>query len=260
MKVSTKNALTVLGTAALCTSTFAFATPAGADTPPIECVAHRGNPTTHTEETMPTYSAILATNPDAIDGDIRFSSTGYPYMIHDASMGQFNHPSVNIADISGTTAVSYRSDSGDHIASLYEVSQALVAQPGMRLEVELKIVPTSAEWTMLASRLDPIRNRTTVTSFDLDTVRSAQDEGYRTAWLTDAPTTSAAAPTVDENYASITAGEVSGLNGVGVQVEGWAPDPATPDSASDWNALLAKGVRTLNTDDEVGCMSWKVGK
>lgn len=234
--------------------------PAGASTSSIECVAHRGNPTTHTEETMPTYTAILATDPDAIDGDIRFTSTDYPYMIHDATMGQFNHPSVDIADISGTTAVSYLSDSGDHIASLYEVRQALLSSPDVKLEVELKTVPTSAQWVMLANRLGPIVNRTTVTSFNLNTVRTAQDNGYRTAWLVEAPTTSTAAPTVDENYASITAGEVSGLNDVGVNVEGWAPDPAHPDNSSDWNALLAKGVRTFNTDDEAGCMSWKVGK
>jgi glycerophosphoryl diester phosphodiesterase len=237
-----------------------LASTASAGTRPIECVAHRGNPTTHTEETMPTYNAILGTTPDAIDGDIRWTSTGYPYMIHDATMGQFGHSTVNIADISGTTAVSYLSPAGDHIASLYEVKQALLDNPTVKLEVELKTVLTSAQWDMLATRLDPIRDRTTVTSFNLGTVRMAQDNGYRTAYLVSAPTTSTASHVVDEDYASITSTEIAKLKTVGVSVEAWSPDPATPDTSTDWNAALAKGVRTFNTDDEAGCMAWKVGK
>jgi glycerophosphoryl diester phosphodiesterase len=240
---------------AVTSSLIANAAPAGATVVPVTCIAHRGNPTTHTEATMPTYNATLAAGLLHVDGDVRWSSTGYPYMLHNADMGLFGHPTVDLIDISGTTAVSYLSGSGDHIASLYEVRTAILANPGSTLEMELKTVPTSAQWTTLGTRIDDIRSRVTVTSFNLATVRAAQDRGYRTAFLTSTVTTSTASGVIDQDFSTITAQSVSDLADVGVSTEAW-----TPNTSADWTALAGKGVTVMNTDDAAGCVTWNAAR
>lgn len=231
------------------------ATSAHADTP-VTCIAHRGGPTgSQAEETMPVYTSAAADGLTVLDGDVRWSSTGYPYMLHNADMGLFGHASVDLADISGTTASSYRATDGSQIASLYQVSQLLQLNPGVGLEVELKTTLTEAQWAMLATRLDPIRGMTTVTSFSLATVRAAQDHGYRTAYLVSAPTSSTAAPVVDQDYPTITRAEVLKLAAVGVNVEAW-----TPNTVSEWNALADLGVTAINTDDPRACVTWAAGR
>jgi glycerophosphoryl diester phosphodiesterase len=204
---------------------------------------------------MPVYTSAAADGLTVLDGDVRWSSTGYPYMLHNADMGLFGHASVDLADISGTTASSYRATDGSQIASLYQVSQLLQLNPGVGLEVELKTTLTEAQWAMLATRLDPIRGMTTVTSFSLATVRAAQDHGYRTAYLVSAPTSSTAAPVVDQDYPTITRAEVLKLAAVGVNVEAW-----TPNTVSEWNALADLGVTAINTDDPRACVTWAAGR
>lgn len=239
---------------ALCALVLTLLAPAGgasATAQPVTCVAHRGAATTHTEETLPTYSAALAGGAIHLDGDVRWTSTGYPYLIHNADMGLFGHPDKDIADITGTVAVSYLSASGDHIASLWDIRQLLISNPSATIEIELKTVLSQAQWDMLGTRIDEIRSRVMVVSVNLDTVRTAQDRGYRTARHASSITRATSSPIVDQDYTTITAQSVADLADVGVVTEAW-----TPNSESDWTTLANKGVTIINTDDVFACLAW----
>jgi glycerophosphoryl diester phosphodiesterase len=226
--------------------------------PDAVCIAHRGNPTTHPEETIPTYDDALSAG-WTIDGDIRFTSTGYPVMLHDANLGLFGAPTVAIASVTQTVAQSYHSTSGDNVESLNSVKAQMISYPGTLGEFELKVVPTSAEWTIFNTRLGGLKDRVLITSFDVSAVRAAQDQGYRTALLVSTDTSSTAASLVDENAPAITSTHVADLASVGVATEAWWLSTDTTDNTTGWDALYAAGVRRFNTDDNAGCLAWKAG-
>jgi glycerophosphoryl diester phosphodiesterase len=226
---------------------------AGAVAAPVECIAHRGGATTHTEETEPTYEAALDAGVPEVEGDIRWTSTGYPYMLHDATLGLFGHSSVAISSVSGTTlgGATYVSTSGDHIESLYALRQQILAHPGSKLQAELKTVLTSAQWTMLATRLDPIKDVTTITSFDPDTIQEAQIRGYRTGFLASTFSETTEAPIYAQDFSTIEPDDVDIHNRRGVTTQAW-----TPDTVSAWNDLRSAGVSAIITNKPLDCMTW----
>ena len=217
----------------------------------VECIAHRGSPTVNTESTAQTFADAIAAGAAELETDVRFTSTGYPYLLHDDHMGVFGAPTVLLANISGTTAVGYTSGSGDHIMSLYELRQMLVANPTVKLQVELKTAPTVAQWAMLANRLDPIRGRTTVTSFSKATVQAAQEHGYRTGLLSSTFDPTTEAPVFIQSYSTLEPDDVAAHASVGVATQVW-----TIDTLSEWNAASAAGVVAVITNDLVGCLAW----
>lgn len=234
--------------------------PARATSPAdVECIAHRGGnrwTPAHTEETADTYAAAIAAGVAEVEGDVHWSSTGYPYLLHDATMGLFAHPSVTLASISGTTATgpTYVSATGDQILSLYALRTMLVASPATRAQIELKTVLTDDQWTMLATRLDAIRGRVTITSFNRDTVQAAQVHGYRTGLLSGTPDVTTEAPTFVQDFATLDADDVAAHALVGVATQVY-----TPDTIADWNAAAAAGVTAIITDDPIGCATWATG-
>lgn len=224
---------------------------------PIACIAHRGGAGTHTEETEQTYTDALDAGVIEVEGDVRWTSTGYPYMLHDATMGLFAHPTINLADVSGTTASgsTYVSTSGDKIYSLYALRELLLDHPGTRLQAELKTVLTTAQWTMLASRLDPIKSRTTITSFSKATVQAAQEHGYRTGLLSSTFDPTTEAPVFAIDFAALEPDDVAIHTSVGVATQTW-----TIDTSTQWADAADAGVSAIITNQPVACMTWEAAR
>lgn len=234
-----------------------LASPAVATLPAdIICIAHRGGETSHTEQTAFSYTTALTAGVPEVEGDVRWTSTGYPYMLHDSDMGLFGHPTVALSSISGSTATgpTYESVTGDKILSLYALRQQLVASPTTRTQLELKTVLTEAQWTMLATRLNPIKDRTTLTSFNKDTVQAAQEHGYRTGLLSSTFDETTEAPTFAINYNALEPDDVDIHKRVGVDTQTW-----TINTVAQWNDAASAGVTAIITDDPVGCMAWTEG-
>jgi glycerophosphoryl diester phosphodiesterase len=231
------------------------AQPADSAAPPVECIAHRGGAHTgHTEETIPAYRAALAL-PVQVEGDIRWTATGIPVLLHDPDLGVFGAPGVNVAAVSTTTAKTYRSPSGDVIATLYEVRQLLAATAGARAQLELKTALTAAQWVTLADRLNPVRVQVTITSFSLASVRAAQDHGWRTGLIGTGDTAATSAPIYVEASGNVDAASVARLRSVGVTTQAW-----TPDTPAAWDTAAAAGVSGVITDDPAGCRAWAAAR
>lgn len=224
---------------------------------PITCIAHRGGAGTHTEETATTYADALTAGVLEVEGDVRWTSTGYPYMLHDATMGLFAHPAVNLADISGTTATgtTYVSTSGDKLMSLYELRELILDHPGSRLQAELKTTLTTAQWTMLATRLDAIKSRVTLTSFSKPTIQAAQEHGYRTGLLSTVFDLTSEGPTFIQDFSTLEPDDVAVHASVGVDTQTY-----TIDTATDWDTAAAAGVTAIITNDPVGCRTWELAR
>jgi glycerophosphoryl diester phosphodiesterase len=248
-------AIVLVGTMWLC---LALVHPAGAhaDVRPVECIAHRGGTGTgHTEETNVVYTASMDAGVPEVEGDVRFTSTGYPMLNHDADLTQFGAPTLALSSLTQTQAQSHTSASGDTMLSLWGLRTLLLSHPGTRLQVEMKETMTTAKWDMIDSRLAVVRDQVTITSFSLTTVRQAEDRGYRSAWLLAAPSSSTAAEVDVQDYTTITAAHVAALIAVGVSTQAY-----TPDSPADWTALAADGISALVTDDYSGCMVWEADR
>jgi glycerophosphoryl diester phosphodiesterase len=237
---------------------FGTGTSTAAPTAPADvvCVAHRGGnqwSPAHTEQTGATWEAALAAGVPVIEGDVRFTSTGYPYLLHDANLTLFGHPTVPLSTISGTVAsgATYVSTTGDKILSLYSAREKLLAAPDVRAEFELKTTLDADDWTMLASRLDPIRSRVTITSFSKATVQAAQEHGYRTGLLASTFEPTAEAPTYGINFAALEPDDVAIHAAVGVATSTW-----TIDTQTQWEDAAAAGVTHIITNDPAACMTW----
>jgi glycerophosphoryl diester phosphodiesterase len=222
----------------------------------VRCIAHRaGNawsPAT-TEQTAESYAAAIAAGVPEIESDVRFTSTGYPYLLHDANLTLFDHPTVPLSTVSGTTATgpTYVSATGAQLFSLYSARQLLLASPTTLAQFELKTVPTEANWTMLASRLDPIKDRVTLTSFNPVTIQAAQEHGYRTGYLSSTFSESTEAPTWVQDYATLEPDDVDIHARRGVATQTW-----TIDTEAEWDAAAAAGVTGIITNDPVACLEW----
>jgi glycerophosphoryl diester phosphodiesterase len=229
------------------------AAPASAAPDGVSCIAHRGGIVAgHSEETIPTYTSALTTMPDVeIEGDIRFSRTGYPMMLHNGHLGEFGAPTVLLADLSVGQAKAFVAPTGDTMASLYDLRILLLAHPGARAQLELKEAMTPERWTMLASRIDVLRPRVTLTSFNINTVREAQDRGYRTGFLSSADHPTTAAPLFIQAWAQIDAASVQAHTDVGVQTQAY-----TPDTVAAWNTVLSAGVTAIITNQPAACLAW----
>lgn len=225
----------------------------------IVCVAHRGGnhwTPAHTEQTAETWDQAIAANVPVVEGDIRFTSTGYPYLLHDSTLGLFAHPSVALSSISGTTATgsTYVSASGDKLQSLYSAREKLLAAPGIRAELELKTTLDGDDWTMLASRLDPIKARVTLSSFSKATVQAAQEHGYRTSLLSSSFEATTEAPTYAIAFSALEPDDTAIHAAVGVSTSTW-----TIDTQTEWEDAAAAGVTSIITNDPAGCMTWAAG-
>ncbi len=232
--------------------TLALFSPAGADAAPgpIRCIAHRGGESTHTEQTIPTFAENIAAGVTEVEGDVRFTETGYPMMLHDAALTKFGS-SLLLANLSTGEAKSHVSDSGNVIATLYELRTLLLANPTIKLQLELKEAMTPEEWTMLASRIAVLGNRVTLTSFSLATVRQAQDRGYRTGFLSPVQNITTAAPVFIVHAAQVESDDVAAHLEAGVRTQVY-----TPDTVSAWEMARTAGVSAIITNKPLQCMTW----
>ncbi len=227
---------------------------AWSDPPSITCIAHRGGAGDHTESTAATFTAALDAGVTHWESDVRWSSTDYPYLLHDASLGVFGHPEIELADVSGATATMFVSPSGDHLMSLFELRQ-LVAPTSVDLQLELKTPPTAEQWTMLASRLDPIRDRVTLSSFSPATVRAAQDHEYRTALLAATDSVTTLAPTFIVASTALSTADVSRHRAVGVDTQTY-----TLDTVTGWQDAASAGVTAIITNRPAACEAWEAAR
>jgi glycerophosphoryl diester phosphodiesterase len=177
-------------------------------------------------------------------------------LLHDANLGLFGAPTVLIANITGTQALSYRAPDGSQIESLFSLSQQVLDTPGQTVLVELKTVPTASQWVTLGGRLLRMGTRVWVASFDPAVTAAAKAHGYQTAQI-DAHATVRSAAAVralgtayESEWSRLTPTLVSQLHAAGVTVYAY-----TADTSTQWERVVSLGVLPI-TDDPTGFRAW----
>ena len=177
--------------------------------------------------------------------DVRFTSTNYPVLLHDEDLRRFGCPTVKIVSVSVPKARECAAVNGQTLTTLYEFITDLEAFDAQAM-VELKTVPTAAQWTILETRLSPVRDRVVIESFLADALVAASQRGYQTAALSSTALTPARLPQGSDwyapNWTALTDAGLAAMHAQGVKVVVWTPECA------DW-ARLPTGVDALISDD-----------
>ena len=242
-RIPSAAAAAVLSAAAL-----APAVPARAAAVP-EVIGHRGYTGTGcTENTTCAFQAALALGAGAVEMDVRFTRTGYPVIMHDATVGRTTTGSGAVSDMTETRFVALKTNDGGHPPTL---AQALnvVHKAGRWALVELKTVPTAGQMKIFDQKVAKAgmgRSNIIIQSFSSPAVWTAKRDGWKIWRLLNYGTT--AEWTWNYNglavpYDHISKAGVTKLHAHGVAVCAW-----TVNSPSIWTQLTLKGVDAIATD------------
>lgn len=209
--------------------------------PPV--YAHRGGTSEYVENTRATFRA---SGTGRWETDVRFTSTGYPVLLHDPDLGRFGCPAVLIAEISTTEARRCKAANKQTITTLGQFVADVKAYDVLAM-VELKTVPTEVQWGRLDSLLAPVKRRVIIQSFWADALVEASRRGYTTAFLTHVPATVADLPPGTDWYApewgAFTLDDVTAMHVAGIKVVTWTPSLAEwPDLPAGLDAIISNDI------------------
>lgn len=223
----------------------------------ITVIAHRCNGATdiYTEQTQTACVKAVAAGATTIDGDLRWTSTNTPVMLHDPDLGVFGAPTVQINAVSYTAARQYVSAEGQVLSTLTQLRDLALAT-GVDLSIEPKTTMTTAQWDKTDTALAPVKDRVLLNSFTPATLTQAAARGYtRLALNANVDVAPAAVPAgvgiVIQKASTIDAATVAALTAAGIQT--WCFECDTPTS---WTALTAMGVTGFATDDHDAAEVW----
>lgn len=218
---------------------------AAATTPAV--IAHRGyTGDGATENTTAAFTAAADRGADAVEFDVRFSSTGYPVIMHDATVDRTTTGTGRVDSMTVSRFVSLTTDDGGHPPTLWAALNA-AKQGGVRSLVELKTVPTSTEWDRFMSKIPSgYADEMTIQSFHSQAIWDARRHGFPMVRLLHYATTADWALKYDGEaapYQDFTAGGIATLHEHGVKAYGW-----TVDDSAWWPKLTDMGIDGIITN------------
>ncbi len=221
---------------------------------PFTIIAHRCNGSVYTETTSVGCVKAAAKGATFLDGDIRFTSTDNPVMLHNEHLGIFGAPTVMIRNVSTTAASKYVSASNQNLMTLTQFRDTAVATDS-DLSLEPKVRPTAAQWDKVDAILAPVKSRVFMNSFDPRVLADARARGYTWLGLSTADDPRLPLPAgvdvVVEQAAKVDAGTVRAVTATGVEV--WCYACETPAS---WDAMAAAGVTGFATNQHDDAQAW----
>lgn len=89
-------------------------------------IAHRGDPVTAVENTMPAFESALAAGAGMVELDIRLSRDGVPIVIHDRDLARIWNRPVPLDSLDAAAVADLRGPGGIAIPTLEEVARRVV--------------------------------------------------------------------------------------------------------------------------------------
>ena len=158
--------------------TVAVATPASAASGPL-IIAHRGDAQSAPESTISAVKKAINKGADAIEVDVRFSRTGYPMVMHDATLDRTTNCSGLITRYSRTQLANCDAGSwfssaykGERIPKLDQVVRAVAwNSSSAKILLHVKTVPTTTQAKRVANavRMHGMTGRTVIIA-DTDSI------------------------------------------------------------------------------------------
>jgi len=232
--------------------------PAAATAPAV--IEHRGYTGSGcTENTTCAFRAGLARGADAVEMDVRFTRTGWPVVMHDATVDRTTRGAGRVSSMTTGQFTKLRTDDGGHPPTLAQALAAVRAAGGRAL-VELKTAPSKtqmARFNAKAKASGLSRSRITVQSFNSAAVWTAKRSGWRAVRLLSYATTATwtwAYAGIAVPYGKVTAAGVATEHAHGVDVYAWTVDDPTA-----WPRLAAAGVDGIITGADPAVVKAAIG-
>lgn len=232
--------------------------PASAAAPDPADVAHRGGNEVHTENTRRAFSDAMAHGAQWLETDVRFTSDDYPVIMHDPTVDRTTDGTGNVADMTLAQLRALRTPDGQYVPTLYEFLSDLEAHAGVRAFTELKVVPTTAQWTTFDERYTWLAATadTVVTSFDKTMLTPIRDHGHTPGWIDGLGDRDPAEITPYTSYYlkhqwSVTWDRAHKWAAAGLQVFPW-----TADAPADWDRFRSDGVAGVITNTPDAYAVW----
>ncbi|GAA0396803.1 glycerophosphodiester phosphodiesterase [Microbispora corallina] len=222
---------------------------------PPGVVAHRGDPTGGTENTLDAFRAAIEAGADTVELDVHFTRDHEPVLMHDATVDRTTTGTGRVSGMSLARFRTLRTYEGQRPPTLAAV-MALVRDGGARMLVELKEVPDHRDLAALegdyrrygAYRWAPLM------SFSAAALRAVRSIPAPQGLLATAPPPVATArgyAFVSVRHDTLSADRVRAYRAAGVPVYAW-----TPDDPASWRRLAGYGVTRVVTDRTSAYLDW----
>lgn len=229
----------------------ALATPAQAAPAPVP-VAHRGGTEAFTENTRKAWNHAMANGARWVETDVQFTKDNQPVIMHDLTVDRTTNGTGTVASMTLTQLRVLRTDDGQYVPTLYEFLTDLKAF-GAKALVELKVTPTSKQWTEFHKRFDwlGMRQNTVIISGKKECLPLVKSMGYQVGWIDELGDRDPAEITPYADYYikhhwSVTTERYKKWTAAGLKVFPW-----TPNQTVDWDRFKVMGVPGVITDKPV---------
>jgi glycerophosphoryl diester phosphodiesterase len=220
--------------------------------------AHRGGNEKAMENTVGSFTSAGEAGIRTWELDVRFDADGTPVVLHDATVDRVSPRAGPIARLdAGDHGIP--TDDGQHIPALHEI-YVLAQKYRAHVLTELKVMPTAAQWTVLAAEIDGTIGRSGVTlvSFEPAIVLQEREHfpGVATGLLRGPGYVGPQrihryGGSVLQSKGSITASRAATWHAAGLKVYAW-----TADKQADWARLSAWPVDVVITDKPFAYRQW----
>lgn len=221
-------------------------------------VAHRGGTEQAVENTLGAFRAAGEAGVTTWELDVRFDATGTPVVLHDATVDRVSPRSGRITDLdAGDRGIP--TDDGQHVPSLREAYAEATAHDAFVL-TELKVLPTEAQWRVLADEIDRSvgRDSVLIMSFERDAVLAAREHvpGAATGLLHNAGYLhpEQIRPYGDaflKAYGTLSPYRAGEWRAAGLRLFAW-----TVNAQADWERMAALPVDDVITDRPIAYRAW----
>lgn len=231
----------------------------------IPAVAHRGGTEHFTENSRNAFRDAGNLGVKLWETDVQFTADDEPVIMHDDTVDRTTN---GTGPVSGFTAAEYTAvdtDDDEPAPTLRElVNDAAV--DGAKVLVELKTMPTEAQWTTFLAALGsrPIPGQIVVTSFDGPTLLALQAHttAYATGLIAELGDQTAASVTqygahiLIKHHNAITAARMAAWTAGGLTVYSWTVDSVSEMDRMSWYPALGGVITNLPS----AYLTWQRGR
>ncbi|GIE27114.1 glycerophosphoryl diester phosphodiesterase [Actinoplanes italicus] len=228
----------------------------------IPVVAHRGGLERWAENSGNAYRDASNQGAGVWETDVRFTSDDVPVIMHDPEVDRTTDGTGLVADLTYAQVAALRTADGQPVPTLTQLIND-AAVDGPRLLVELKTVPTPAQWATfnaaLASR-PGVASRVLLMSFEVQALVGATQYApaltrglLQSVGDTDPAAVTPYAKILIKHVNAITAARMTKWKGAGLTVYAW-----TVNTSSEWERMTwYPGMAGVITDQPGAYLAWQ---
>lgn len=230
----------------------------------IPAVAHRGGDERYVENTRNAFRSASNVGVGFWETDVRFTADNVPVIMHDPDVDRTTNGHGLVEDLTYDEIAQLRTADDQPVPTLAELMNDQ-AVDGAYFFVELKVMPTEAQWATFLAALNSRAGkgpRPALASFDVATLDAlkVRAPSYTRALIqsvgdTDPATVTPHASILIKHHDAITSARIAKWVGAGLKVYAW-----TVDDTAEWERMTWYPVSGVVTNKPAAYLAWQRGR